>query len=460
MNISEKSGDGDILEIATWHLRDSPAIAGPSAELIDRTVAAMRQSPQHKRPWTTISLMAASVLLAIGVAGWLLFRGSGEIAFADVMRQVMQTKSFQARIIQEANGHEPPKSARLSVKGSHGRFDTDDGLIIIADSDSGYSITLDTKAHLACRAFGPLVGNCDIYAELREIASQVPKSIGKKEFNGRMLNGFSGTVTFVKEHAFATVWVDPQTKLPARIELSQKPDRQPESVIDDLKFDVPLDDSLFDMSVPKGYELRSSLLIRAASVRSTTITGRGSTASTMPTIEIPLPNTPAPAPTAQELQNLVLKPGIGIGELKLGDKKEQIEAVLGQPQGAMREGPAELLEYSGKGLILVVNAKSGLQMIMAQGPSTSSKSRMRPFAGTTDILVRIGSTLSEIEMAYGKDYTVVEMRVENHPEVHDIQLLYQQLGLMAIINKQTNRCDELIVVPPPFVAGPSTQPSP
>ena len=84
-------------------------------------------------------------------------------------------------------------------------------------------MTLDSKAHVACRSKEPMDSKVDPYAELRQIAVQVPKSIGKKEFNGQMLEGFSGTITvWGQTGVLATVWVDPQTRLPVRIELSVK----------------------------------------------------------------------------------------------------------------------------------------------------------------------------------------------------------------------------------------------
>ena len=43
-----------------------------------------------------------------------------------------------------------------------------------------------------------------------------------------------------------TFWVDPDTKLPVQVE-------DLPMVITDLHFDVPLDDSLFDMNVPSTY---------------------------------------------------------------------------------------------------------------------------------------------------------------------------------------------------------------
>jgi outer membrane lipoprotein-sorting protein len=458
MNADKMSDDGDILEIATRHLRESRTASMPSRELIGRTVAAMRQVPRPKTPWTAMALTAASLLLIIGAACWFISRGSGEIAFADVMQHVMQTKSFQATIIQVGDEREPHESARLSVKGPRGRFDTDDGLIIIDDDKTGDTITLDTKAKVACRSTEPINGNIDVYAELRQIASQMPKSIGKKNFDGQVLNGFSGTVTLMgKNGGSATVWVDPQSRLPARIELSLKPDGQPMAVIDNLKFDVALDDSMFDMTVPHGYVLRATLPMRAPRPMPRQSANRPSTAFTRPTVEIPLPQTPGSAPTAEELERLVLKPGIGIGELKFGATRQQIVKVLGEPQGVLRQGTSEILQYSSAGVVLAVDGPLGLQFIMANGPSTFNTPKVRPFAGSTDKGVRIGSTRAAIEAAYGKDYVTVGVRVMDHPEIRQTQLTYNRLGLLVIVDSGTDRCAGLWIAPP-VVTKASTKP--
>ena len=401
--------------------------------------------------------MAASLLLIIGAASWFISRGGGEIAFADVMQQVNQTKSFQATIIQTGDGREPRQSARLSDKGSRGRIDTDDGLIIIDDDKTADIITLDTKAHVACRSTEPNSANLDLYAELRQIASQIPKSIGKKDFNGQSLNGFSGTITLMgKKGVSATVWVDPQSKLPARIEVSLKQDGPPMTVINNLKFDVPLDDSMFDMAVPQGYELRTTLPARASRPMPRHTTSGPATAIT---VEIPLPPTTGPAPTTQELEKLVLKPGIGIGELKFGATREQIVRTLGQPQGAIRSATWEELLYASAGIMLEIDDRLGLQAIVADGPSPAPPPTFRPFGGSTDKGVRIGSTRAVIEAAYGKDYLTVGVEVRNHPEIHQVQLTYNRLGLMAYIDTTTDRCASLVLVLPTAVPKASTMPT-
>jgi hypothetical protein len=148
------------------------------------------------------------------------------------------------------------------------------------------------------------------------------------------------------------------------------------------------------------------------------------------------------------LEKLVLRPGIGIGELKLGEMKQQIEAVLGQPQGVLRVGAMELLEYSGKGLVLYVDPKGGLRFIVAEGARSSSKARMRPFAGWTDKRIRIGSTRADIETAYGKDYIEGADRVIDHPEIRETQMIYQRLGIQFTVDSQTNRCANVFIEPP------------
>ena len=133
MNIDEKSGDGDILELATRHLRQSRATGGPSAELIGRTVAAMRRSPRQRTFWTKMALMAASLLLAIIAGTWLIYRSSGDIVFADVMQRVVQTKTVEFKIT-NVSEREAPRSARFYIEEPRGRIETDDGLIIIDDN--------------------------------------------------------------------------------------------------------------------------------------------------------------------------------------------------------------------------------------------------------------------------------------------------------------------------------------
>jgi hypothetical protein len=99
-------------------------------------------------------------------------------------------------------------------------------------------------------------------------------------------------------------------------------------------------------------------------------------------------------------------------------------------------------------VVIGVDDKLGLQSILANGPSITGSSKTRPFAGSTDKGIQIGSTRAAIESAYGKDYIVGGISVVNHPEIHEIQLIYRRLGLFAIIDSASEHCVGLWLVPP------------
>jgi hypothetical protein len=70
--------------------------------------------------------------------------------------------------------------------------------------------------------------------------------LGRQEIDGREAVCFKVT----KGNAEITVWADPDTALPLRIE-REAADRMDKSILSDIRFDVELEDNLFDMTVPK-----------------------------------------------------------------------------------------------------------------------------------------------------------------------------------------------------------------
>jgi hypothetical protein len=168
----------------------------------------------------------------------------------------------------------------------------------------------------------------------------------------------------------------------------------------------------------------------------------------MPTVEVPLPALAGPAPTTRELERMVLKPGIGIGELNFGASRAEIVKVMGEPQGILRRGALEILEYASVGVVLTIDEANGLQVIVASGPSVNHSLKMRPFAGSTDKGVRIGSGRREIEAAYGKDYVSMPVTVKDHPEVHRTELMYDRLGFSVILDSESKECAALWLMAP------------
>ncbi|GAH85566.1 unnamed protein product, partial [marine sediment metagenome] len=50
-----------------------------------------------------------------------------------------------------------------------------------------------------------------------------------------------------------TIWVDPQTDLPVRIEVAEAGDNGASIVCSNIRFNAELDESLFSTSMPDGY---------------------------------------------------------------------------------------------------------------------------------------------------------------------------------------------------------------
>jgi len=85
---------------------------------------------------------------------------------------------------------------------------------------------------------------------LRALPSQADEALGEKKIDGRTLEGYR----VHEADTTTTVWVDPQTGEPARVEMEFATAPGMDMVLSDFQFDVALDDSLFSLEPPAGYE--------------------------------------------------------------------------------------------------------------------------------------------------------------------------------------------------------------
>jgi hypothetical protein len=82
--------------------------------------------------------------------------------------------------------------------------------------------------------------------------------LGEKEIDGRVVTGFRAR----NPDGEFTVWADPETALPIRIEQTW---RQMQFVFTEFHFDIEMDESLFSMEIPEGYSELPSGELRIAS---------------------------------------------------------------------------------------------------------------------------------------------------------------------------------------------------
>jgi len=86
--------------------------------------------------------------------------------------------------------------------------------------------------------------------KLRALPNQADEALGPKRIDGRTLEGYRVHET----DTTTTVWVDPKTGEPARVEMEFAAAPGMNMILSDFQVDVPLDDSLFSLDPPAGYE--------------------------------------------------------------------------------------------------------------------------------------------------------------------------------------------------------------
>ena len=105
----------------------------------------------------------------------------------------------------------------------------------------------------------------DFYNKIREVPKNAKKLPTTKTINGRKHVGFEhaqidGPYTWTR-----TFWVDAETKLPSQIDVRARSDDKfyapSDCVLENIEFDIPLDESLFSTEIPKGYTVKKSGLM-------------------------------------------------------------------------------------------------------------------------------------------------------------------------------------------------------
>jgi hypothetical protein len=105
-----------------------------------------------------------------------------------------------------------------------------------------------------------LEGTRSVLDFVRNVVSKVKdnpdadiQDLGEKEINGQKAVGF-----YVKGfNNGLTIWANKKTSLPIRIEITEG---KTSTVIKNIKFDVPLEESLVSMEVPAGYTLKDIVI--------------------------------------------------------------------------------------------------------------------------------------------------------------------------------------------------------
>lgn len=252
-------------------------------------------------PLRRVFATAAALLIAALVARSLFPPGaSSNVAFGDMQRKVAQTKSVQYVETRRNRNHRnqvgPRQTQHVQILGRHLRrvafriTAPGDPLpageswttgpreyTTIENARTGQAIVLYPK-QMAYARIQKILGidldsgqvresrlapnpDADFYERIRDVPTKEAKRLPSRKIDGKLVAGFrvvesverpAGTDTWTR-----TYWVDPETKLPVRIEASVRSTNPRLASSDWVKsgfvFDVPLDESLFSTDPSEGY---------------------------------------------------------------------------------------------------------------------------------------------------------------------------------------------------------------
>ena len=263
------SPDDPIIHAASA-LRQTPVPPGPSAEIVSRTLTAVEAKNRsetntlsRRKLMTTSIKIAAAILVAAG--GLVYFTlappARATAAFAEMAQKLSKAHTLSYRTTTETPDVKEPMKGRCFFKEPDlMRTEIDEGAVVIANGSQGKQLLLDpaTKSALllegkAQAAAPEKAGGAGMIDYLRQLTEGDAKPVGDKPVGDIRARGY-----LVNKLGMAmTIWVDPVTRLPVRIESTDRiQDKEIRSVISDFQIDIPIDDALFRVEPPAGYSLR------------------------------------------------------------------------------------------------------------------------------------------------------------------------------------------------------------
>jgi outer membrane lipoprotein-sorting protein len=221
------------------------------------------RSPTHWRwimrsPISRVTAAAIFIFAIAGVALW--FHGGGATsALADFSRPILEAKTAKFKSTVEIEGKAPVTSQAMFLAPNRFRYERPESILICQPDKM---LTLDPKekrALITNYVGGPKdLASKNWFEELRTHlikAQNDPtvkhEAIGEKQFGGATAVGYR----FTDLDKVITLWGDPKTGLPIRVEHTFVNAPESKSIMTDFVFDAALDESLFSIEPPAGYSV-------------------------------------------------------------------------------------------------------------------------------------------------------------------------------------------------------------
>ena len=258
-------------------LRDEPIPDGPPPETIAATLAMLRgadsngagptRSTAGRRTlierlvhMTLTQRIAAAVTITLGgltlYVLFILFSSLGAtVAFAQVAEKLKAARTLSFTSTTTLPGQPPMSIRTLMAEPDRVRTELPGGSVSIINGQG--TVTLNPSNKIAIRteitgaaARQPARG--DTAGWLHGLAEAKGEPLGEKTIDGIASVGFRSVVGDRK----LTVWADKKTALPVRVEMPVTTANGDALVVmDRFVIDAPLDDALFSLDVPEGYQV-------------------------------------------------------------------------------------------------------------------------------------------------------------------------------------------------------------
>ena len=203
------------------------------------------------------------VLLVLGLAYVLLApAGGGNVTFAEVIENVRNVQACTLRV-RVSRPDEPIIYARADTKGASERTVTQGKVTWIGNAREGKCMSVDHERKMAwIKHYKPQGNNNPIdrgLADLADIRAKGVEDLGEKQLAGRKVIGFRAVMlpkTETQPELTVDFWVDPNTGLPVQFEVQNYLQKAGwKLIVDECVWNPDLDDSLFDLTPPEGYQI-------------------------------------------------------------------------------------------------------------------------------------------------------------------------------------------------------------
>ncbi len=203
--------------------------------------------------------LAAAVIAIVAAMSMFNFSGPAAFAIETVVAKLVNAKSARWESVIDLGVH-GKQTLKTAIIPGRTREEDEDGSVTIMDWTTGQALSLlpDSKTALRMNLGNEAkeLDSFNAFQAMRDsLASSLEagglkdvESLGKKTFDGRELIGFRIHAV----HAM-TIWADPETEVAVQIEI-QLGDNGPNLMMKNYESDFPVDEALFSLDIPAGYQ--------------------------------------------------------------------------------------------------------------------------------------------------------------------------------------------------------------